>query len=111
MPTNPSTTYRPIVVGTGSTASAPSALRSCGSLQHSYGVLQTAMHQVERAAERGDLVLALDLVFRNVGLARADIARQRGDLLDRLDDEEVQQHVQHAQRDQEDPAQRRHEGE
>src|SRR5262249_62098622 len=98
MPTKPSTTYRPMVVGTGSTASAPGAHRSCGSLQHAYGVLQTAMHQIERTAERGDLVLALDLIFRNVGLARADVARQRGDLLDRLDDEEVQQHVQHAQR-------------
>src|SRR5882762_317980 len=84
----------PIWGGSGATMATPGkAPRSCA-LQHLYGVLQAAVHQVERAAERGDFVTPLHGIFRNVGLARADIAGERGYLLHRLYNEEVHQHVQ-----------------
>ncbi len=57
-------------------ATVPAGHRSC-TLQHPHGILQAAMHQVERAAQRGDLVASLDRIFRHVGLAGADVARER----------------------------------
>src|SRR5580704_8780596 len=110
MPTRFSTIYRPILDGWGTAMATPGrAPRSCA-LQHLDGVLQAAVHQVERAAERCDFVTSLHAIFWNVGLASADVAREGGDLLHWLDDENVHQHIQQNEHGEENRAQRRYEG-
>src|ERR1700722_13677983 len=98
-PTRLSTTYRPIWTGIGSMIRTRRGSSSV--LEHPHGILQAAMHQIERAPKRGDLVLALDRILRHVRLARANVAGKRGDPLHRLQNEEVHEHVQCHKHDEE----------